>query len=56
MTTPRTPAELADTIEGANQILLRWNWEELRTMRHEEKDIIVAALRAYSASSAAGER
>lgn len=51
MTTPRSPTDLADTIDGAMSILLRWpGLDAMRTLRLEEKDMIVAALRLYAAA------
>lgn len=53
MTTPRPPAELAKVIEDAHNVLIRWHdYDALRTLRWEEKDIIVAALRAYRPDAA----
>lgn len=53
MTTPRSPADLADAIDGAQNLLIRWgDYDALRTLRLEEKDMIVAALRAYQPDAA----
>lgn len=48
MPTITEPAKLADTIEDAANLILRWGHGQMRQLPAAEIEMIVAALRAYS--------
>lgn len=46
--------ELAEALEGANSLILRWGHNQMRQLKAEEVERIVAALKASASSESAG--